>query len=172
MQTTAYVPRECLGLQQRATTSGTSQVEILHIWEPQTSVELPLNSSGQNSCAVGESTSRKIGHMVGFPLTSRALLAKVLESMLVEHSNILADRAYSVRGGDSSCKIQATSLLMVWPAWFDPIIFTSIAFNHHTRANNSERGSEQDLRGLLQVAAGLTITDRSWRCCQFFFLQQ
>lgn len=89
VQTTAYVPCERLGLQQTATTSGTSQGEISHIWEPQTSVELPLNSSGQNSCAVGESTSRKIRHMVGFPLTSRALLAKVLESVLVEHRNIL-----------------------------------------------------------------------------------
>lgn len=89
VQTIAYVPSERLGLQQTPTTSGTSQVEISHIWEPQTSVELPLNSSGQNSCAVGENTSRKIRHMVGFPLTSRALLAKVLESMLVEHRNIL-----------------------------------------------------------------------------------
>lgn len=59
-----------------ATTSGSSQVEISHIWEPQTSVELPLNSSGQNSCAVGESISRKIRHMVGFPLTSTACWPK------------------------------------------------------------------------------------------------
>lgn len=59
-----------------ATTSGSSQVEISHIWEPQTSAELPLNSSGQNSCAVGESISRKIRHMVGFPLTSRACWPK------------------------------------------------------------------------------------------------
>lgn len=47
-----------------------------------------LNSSGQHSCAVGESTSRKMSHMVGFPRTSTAPLAKVLESALVEPRNI------------------------------------------------------------------------------------
>lgn len=54
--------------------------EIPRLWEPQANVELPLHSSLLNSCAVGESTSRNISHMVDLPLTSRAPLAKVLES--------------------------------------------------------------------------------------------
>lgn len=59
---------------------------------------------------------------------------------------------------------------MVSPARFDPFIYTRKAFNRQTRANNSEGGSKEE--SLLRVTAGLTITDKSWRCCQFFFLQQ
>lgn len=88
VQTSACVPCKLLGPHQAATASGASQGEIPHSWEPQTNAGLPLNSSGQHSCAVGESTSRKMSHMVGFPRTSTAPLAKVLESALVEPRNI------------------------------------------------------------------------------------
>lgn len=68
-----------------------------------------------------------------------------------------------------SVKIWATSLPVVSPAWFDPIFYTSQAFNQWMRVKNSKGGLEQGLHGFLWVTARLTITERSWCCCQCFF---